>query len=192
MERGGAMSKKDLLRKEIKEKLKALSNEEYIQASRKIALHFFHSPYWQDADVIAFTISRGREVDTKEMIRRAWQEGKRVVVPRANFIKRSLVFYQLDHFDQLEETKYGLYEPITTQCTAIPNEQLQIIIVPGLAFAKDGSRLGYGGGFYDRYLPRIQAKTISFAFPCQIVATLPSEPHDQKVDHIITPSGFFR
>ncbi|MFC0473525.1 5-formyltetrahydrofolate cyclo-ligase [Halalkalibacter kiskunsagensis] len=185
------MEKKQIIRKKVNRALEMLSEKSYTKWSFEIALHLISSTYWKKANVIAFTISRGREVDTYYLIRKAWEEGKRVVVPRANFKTRLMTFYEITRFDHLEERPYSLKEPMVKYCSSVNHAEIDLVIVPGLAFDKNGYRLGFGGGFYDRFLPTVDAITISLAFPCQIVQELPIEKHDRKVDHIISPSGFY-
>jgi 5-formyltetrahydrofolate cyclo-ligase len=180
------------IRVQVSRALETLSEKNYLKWSSDIAAHLISSTYWKDAKVIAFTISRGREVDTYYLIRKAWEEGKQIVVPRANFQTKLMTFYELTRFDHLESQPYSLKEPMIEYCQAINHENIDLVIVPGLAFDKSGYRLGFGGGFYDRFLPTVDAITISLAFPSQIVKALPVEKHDQQVDHIVTPSGFLQ
>lgn len=186
------MNDKDLLRGSIREALKALSDKEYDKLSNEIAHHLIQSSYWKEADVVALTISRKREVDTKELIRTAWKQGKCVVVPQTNFATKRMNFYKIDSFDDLEDNGFGLQEPKKSKDLPLAKEQMDLMVVPGLAFTREGLRLGYGGGFYDRYLPGVRAVTMALAFPIQIIPFIPMEEHDQKIDHIITPSGFCR
>lgn len=95
-------------------------------------------------------------------------------------------FLPVTHYDRLVPGPFGILEPPGGP----PAGDLDVIICPGLAFTRDGHRLGQGGGYYDRALARFpQARKIAVAFPCQIVATLPHEPHDAIMDAVITPSG---
>ncbi|WP_332691050.1 5-formyltetrahydrofolate cyclo-ligase [Halalkalibacter lacteus] len=184
------MEKKAAIRHQVNQALEALTEKTHAKWSFEIAMHLISSTYWKKAKMIAFTISRGREVDTYYLIRKAWEEGKRVVVPRANFKTKCMTFYEITRFDHLEDRPYCLKEPMVEFCQPINHDEIDLVIVPGLAFDKNGYRLGFGGGFYDRFLPTVDAITLSLAFPCQIVQTLPVEKHDQKIDHIISPFGF--
>ncbi len=131
-------------------------------------------------------------MDTFPLIRQAWEQGKRVTVPCADFIEKKMTFHQINDFTNLEERAFGLKEPDPKKSPLVPVKELDLIIVPGLAFDQEGARLGFGGGFYDRFLPKVRAKTIALAFSCQLVSVVPTEEHDQKVDHIISPEGFYR
>ncbi|KHF41833.1 5-formyltetrahydrofolate cyclo-ligase [Halalkalibacter okhensis] len=183
------VTKRDI-RDEVSGKLESMSDEEWRGWSKEIAKHLISSSLWKRAEVLALTISRGKEVDTYFLIETAWKQGKKVVVPRTNFKNREMAFYELTSFDQLEDGPYNLKEPNLRRCSAIDPKKIELVIVPGLAFDKNGSRLGFGGGFYDRFLPQTKAQRIALAFPCQIVPLVPTEPHDCLIDHIINPDGF--
>lgn len=186
------MSEKWELRQEIKKRLRALTDEEYERLSEKIARRLRSSSLWIHSNVIAVTISRGREVDTKRVIEAAWHEKKTIAVPRTNFKEKTMTFYAITSFNDVEKTERGLFEPKLDKAAPIEIKAFDLIIVPGLAFTKEGLRLGYGGGFYDRFLVKTNAPTVSLAFPCQIVAHVPTERHDRPIDYLVTPDGFYR
>jgi 5-formyltetrahydrofolate cyclo-ligase len=95
-----------------------------------------------------------------------------------------MVFIHLAHLGNLGPGAYGIPAPPDGPEAS----SLDVILCPGLAFTRDGRRLGQGGGYYDRILPRFpQARTIGIAFPCQIVDDLPWESHDRRMDAILTP-----
>ena len=95
-------------------------------------------------------------------------------------------------FDSLVEGEYGILTPDLEKGEVIPPEELDLIIVPGIAFDTRGERLGKGGGFYDAYLARAtKAKRIALAFSCQLVAKIPMEDHDVRVHKIITEQGIY-
>ncbi|MFI3244754.1 MAG: 5-formyltetrahydrofolate cyclo-ligase [Akkermansia sp.] len=101
--------------------------------------------------------------------------------------KGVMEFHRLSHpSSELEQSKMGFFEP-KRDCAIISPEQLDWIIVPGVAFTKEGARLGYGGGFYDRYLPRCpQTKQVALCFAKQIVASIPSEAHDLSIPLVVS------
>ncbi|GAE24765.1 5-formyltetrahydrofolate cyclo-ligase [Halalkalibacter wakoensis JCM 9140] len=185
------MDKKNELRENVKSLLHEVSHQDWSKWSKDISHHLLQSSYWKHAQVIALTISRGKEVDTYYLIETAWKQGKKVVVPRTNFPKKTMNFYQITSFEQLEERPYQLKEPKTQYCQAVPNSMFDIVIVPGLAFDVEGRRLGFGGGFYDRFLPDLHVPTIALAFPCQMVSSVPTDPHDCEVEHVIGVDGFY-
>ena len=182
---------KDELRKEIRDILRNLRAEMYNEQSNAIAQSLFKDELWKSASTVGITISKPPEVDTYQIIRRAWDEGKRVVVPKCFSKERRMDFRVLENFDQLETVYFSLLEPIESQTTLIDPQEIELLLVPGLAFTKAGFRLGVGGGYYDRFLEANHVNTLSLAFHQQIVPEIPLEKHDLPVMKIITDKGFY-
>lgn len=180
------MSEKKLIRKEMKECLALLTKPYYEHYSHIIANTLYIDKYWLNAKVIGITISKEPEVDTYQIIRKAWEEGKEVVVPKCNPKTKTLSFRKITEFSQLESVFYGLLEPIIEQTMEVKPKDIDLLFVPGLAYTREGFRLGFGGGYYDRYLPNYNGKTLSLAFSFQVIPQLPIEEHDIPVSKIIT------
>lgn len=180
------MNGKHSLRKIIKDSLSELTRPLYEDYSYKIATRLFDDDDWKQANVIGITISKRPEVDTYQIIRKAWEQGKQVVVPKCNPKEKKLVFRTLKEFSQLESVFYGLYEPIEDQTAKVEADDIDLLIVPGLAYTKTGYRVGFGGGYYDRFLTAYSGKTLSMAFENQIVEQFQVETHDLPVSKIIT------
>ena len=185
------MIEKKILRKEIKEKLQALPKEIYEHRSYIIAQKVFKDPLWQSAHCIGITISSPPEVDTFQMIHKAWEEGKRIVIPKCLPKERKMDFRHLERFDQLESVYSGLLEPIESETNLVEPNDIDLLIVPGIAFDSEGFRMGFGGGYYDRFLQSFKGNTVSLAFTDQIVSNLPKEDHDIPVEKIITDEDIF-
>jgi len=134
--------------------------------------------YRSASTVMAFT-SFGSEPDTEPLFARVRAEGKRVLVPRIE--DGNIVVVDAD--GPTVRSRIGVEEP---QGPALPFELVEFVLVPGLAFTTDGYRLGYGGGFYDRFLPRVQAHNAGVCFAEQVVDTLPVEAHDIRVQRVIS------
>ncbi|GIN60468.1 5-formyltetrahydrofolate cyclo-ligase [Robertmurraya siralis] len=180
------MEEKTKLRKSLQAQLQKMSKPEYEHLSYKIAQNLFSTSLWQEAKVIGITISRAPEVDTYQIIRKAWEEDKVVVVAKCEPQKRRMHFRVLTAFEQLESVYYGLYEPIVEQTLKVEKEKIDLLIVPGLAFTKSGYRLGFGGGYYDRFMADYQGNNVALAFPLQLLDALPIESHDIPVRQIVT------
>ncbi|TSB46715.1 5-formyltetrahydrofolate cyclo-ligase [Alkalicoccobacillus porphyridii] len=183
---------KRLIRANVLDKLINISKEEHHRLSMQIAAVLFEQPYWKDAQTIALTVSRFPEVDTTLLINKAWEEGKTVVLPRITKETRAMHFYEVHDSSQLEESVFSLMEPIPSTTIQRAAEEIHTMIVPGMAFTREGSRLGLGGGYYDRYLPHFSGETVALLFSCQLVAEIPMEDHDRAVDHIVSPGGIIR
>lgn len=137
------------------------------------------SPAWQQARVIATTMSQAMELQTAPICQAAWAVNKIVVVPKT-FPHRQMRFYQYDQATQFEQTKFGVMEPVNGQLYEA--DQIDLMIVPGVAFTKRGKRLGFGGGFYDRYLANYPGQTIALAMQCQLAAEDDWKRDDFDVD----------
>ncbi|MDQ1145046.1 5-formyltetrahydrofolate cyclo-ligase [Bacillus sp. SORGH_AS 510] len=180
------MHDKQSLRKRIKVSLSELTIPLYEDYSYKIANQLFEDDDWKVAKIIGITISKRPEVDTYQIIRKAWELGKQVVVPKCYPEEKKLVFRTLKEFSQLESVFYGLLEPIEERTDKVEANEIDLLIVPGLAYTREGYRVGFGGGYYDRFLTNYYGKTLSLAFNNQIVEQFDMERHDLPVSKIIT------
>jgi 5-formyltetrahydrofolate cyclo-ligase len=178
-------NEKELIRKQIMDELAKIEKPQYEHDSYEIAQLLFQDTIWKEATTVGITISKSPEVDTYQIIRKAWEEGKQVVIPKCLPKKKEMVFRTLTKFNQLESVYYGLLEPIEAMTKEVSANEIDLIIVPGLAFTENGYRIGFGGGYYDRYLANYLGQTISLAFTPQLVAELPIEEHDIPVNKII-------
>lgn len=178
-------NEKELIRKQIMDELAKIEKPQYEHDSYEIAQLLFQDTIWKEATTVGITISKSPEVDTYQIIRKAWEEGKQVVIPKCLPKKKEMVFRTLTKFNQLESVYYGLLEPIEAMTKEVSANEIDLIIVPGLAFTENGYRIGFGGGYYDRYLANYLGQTISLVFTPQLVAELPIEEHDIPVNKII-------
>jgi len=186
------MNHKREMRHRMLDRLRQLSATEKQAYDRQIAAYLYQWPQWQEAQVVAITVARETEVNTIPIIEQAWREGKTVGVPKCNPLSKTMTFRQIASFAQLEKAYAGLLEPIEEQTAAIDRNELDLIIVPGVCFTKTGYRIGYGGGYYDRYLPGTTAVTAALAYSFQVVENIPIENHDVAVGFIITDQGVIR
>jgi 5-formyltetrahydrofolate cyclo-ligase len=185
------LTKKEF-RKQMKEKLTQLSKEIYEVKSQRIAEKLFETEEWKMADTIGITISIPPEVNTYRIIEKAWSEQKRVAVPKCVPESRQLDFYYIQQFEHVEKGYFGLFEPNIEKVQKADIENIDLLFIPGLAYTVTGCRLGFGGGYYDRYLPNFPNHTVVLAFQEQIVDHLPIEKHDYKVKKIITDQSIYR
>lgn len=134
---------------------------------QKLYAKLFSQQEWLTARSVAVTMSMGFEIDTHPIILRGQEEGKQILVPRT-LPKHQLEFVTIDEASQFEETHFGVLEPVNGDVW--PAEQIDLIVVPGVAFTKSGKRLGFGGGYYDRYLQHYSGRTLSLALDVQLAA----------------------
>jgi 5-formyltetrahydrofolate cyclo-ligase len=178
-------------RKKIKNLLISTEDNDRKIRDEKIASQLFQTKQWQNSRCIGITVSRKFELDTTLIIEKAWDEGKTVCVPKCYSTNKKMEFRKLNSFDDLENVYMDLYEPVIEKTKIIPREQIDFLLVPGLVFDKKGYRIGYGGGYYDRFLQDYTGSTLSIAYSFQTTAELPFEEFDVPVEQIITEEGLF-
>lgn len=183
---------KDELRKEMLISLEQIGLVERKRAEKAIHGHLFDSILWNEAETIGVTLSTGKEWDTKAIIEQAWLENKSVCIPKAIHETRALHFYEITSFTQVEKGYFDLLEPIVTETTRMDAESIDLMIVPGLVFMPSGYRIGFGGGYYDRFLEYFESTTLSLLHSNQLVESFPAEPHDIPVQYLITEKGLMR
>lgn len=155
------------------------------QAQQQLYRQLFALPQWQQARAVALTLSQPLEIDVQPVIQAAWQAGKQVYVPKV-MPKRQLAFLPYTATTPLTKSKFGLWEP-PYQPTQV-RTQFDLMLVPGLAFSAARQRLGFGGGYYDRFLSQHPQKTVSLALSGQYftTATWPVAPFDRVIDQLLT------
>lgn len=176
-------------RKEMIRQLKAMDPEEHRQKSEAIIKFLLDDYEFQGADVVGLTISAFPEVDTHRLIEECWKAGKKTVVPKCDPQTRAMTFRLIENFSQLETVYMKLLEPIIEKTEKVESDQIDLLIVPGVVFSPDGYRIGFGGGYYDRYLTRYKGPTRSLAFALQLIDSVPVESHDLPVQRICTENG---
>ena len=183
--------KKDL-RKQMIGSLQQLSEQQYAKQSAIIQQKLVELPLFQEANTIGVTISRFPEVDTLQLIETCWSLGKEVVVPRCHIKNRRMDFYRIENFDTLETVYIDLREPKEDPEQWIHPDQIDLLIVPGVVYGKSGYRIGFGGGYYDRFLVGFKGQTLSLAFDQQLIEKVPFDAHDIPVPLIITDKKIWR
>ena len=177
---------KAVLRKSVISQMNELSKSQHAEMSSAILEKLLEDSDFQQAKTVGVTISRWPEVDTIPLIKLCWQLGKKVAAPKCFAKDRTMDFRLFDSLGQLEVVYMDLQEPIEAETEAIAPESLDLLIVPGVVFTASGYRIGFGGGYYDRYLNGFKGNTRSLAFDFQLAGELPVESHDIPVDGIIT------
>ena len=144
----------------------------------------------QDFDSVMLYLSMKSEVETDILLEYLLREGKQVCAPMIDTQQRQLIPRRIQNIKtHLVRHSYGMLEPHAA-CPIVPHAHLQLIVVPGIAFDGKGYRLGYGKGFYDRFLPQCpQAVAIGLAYQVQLVADTFPQPWDMPVHHIFTERG---
>ena len=172
---------KSELRKQVLQEMKALSQEQKQAIDQALNERLLQHPFYQEAKVIATYLSFPHEFQTQELIEQALRDGKKVLIPKT-YPKGRMDFVVYDP-QQLVKTSFGLLEP-QGDLEVVDVSQIDLIHVPGLAFTTEGYRIGYGGGYYDRYLKHFSGNTLSTVYPCQIRDFIP-EDHDIPVQEVL-------
>lgn len=185
------MDKKSL-RKWMGEELRGINRLHYEQMSYVIGKSLAQTEEWEEAKTVALTVSRFPEVDTWQLIRKGWEQSKKMAVPKCHPTTKQMTFRQIRSFTDLEHSFFGLFEPKEHETEMVPKEEIDLVIVPGLLYNRYGFRIGFGGGYYDRFLKDYRGQTISLAFSRQLIEYLPHEEHDMPVGKIVTEKEIIR
>ncbi|MFZ2197977.1 MAG: 5-formyltetrahydrofolate cyclo-ligase, partial [Thermodesulfovibrionales bacterium] len=142
---------------------------------------------FRNTSIIFFFASFRTEVDTAEMIKSSLSSGKRVLLPKVDKDRHELLLYEIRNLGELTPGYMGIPEPPVSEQQMNINDA-DIVIIPGAGFDASGNRIGYGGGYYDRLLSGLQkdVPVIAPAYDEQVVDSIPSDPHDIKVQMIVT------
>ncbi len=175
---------KKALRREIGAKKRALTTEQIETRSTMLADKLFKTSQYRDCASLYAYLSFNQEVRTNPIIERAWADGKRVAVPKV--VGDEMVFIWIDSFEGLApQGAFHIMEPI--EDGPIADDETALILMPGLAFDPEGHRVGYGGGYYDRYLAaQPRHPTVALCYDFQLYDHLEVDAYDVPVDTIIT------
>lgn len=173
---------KQELRRAIRERKRAMTEEEIVERSNALAEKFYNSPAYQAARTIYGYLPYNQEVRTVPMLQRALDEGKRVAVPKV--YGEEMRFIYLEDLTQVSKGYAGIPEPIAD--APVAEDQRALVLMPGLAFDPQGHRIGYGGGFYDRFLAQEpHHPTLALCYEFQMQAHLDTEEFDIPVDTVL-------
>lgn len=170
------------LRREIRARKRAMTEEEIETRSAKLAQLFFASEAYQNAKTIYGYLPYNQEVRTVPMLERALKDGKKVAVPKV--YGDEMKFLYLDDLNAVAKGYAGIPEPIADEPVA--QDETALVLMPGLAFDPQGHRIGYGGGFYDKFLAaEPHHPTLALCYEFQMLPKLDVEDHDIPVDTVL-------
>lgn len=180
---------KQLLRDEVLAQRDDISEEEWRKKSDRIISTLINSDFFKQAKTVHsyISINNRREVCTDELFEHMFERNKKVVVPITNFSDGTLSHSEITSASDLESNKWGVKEPNTAKLVDIAT--LDLIVIPMAAADKTGNRLGYGKGFYDRFLYKTDAKKVGLVFEEFLFDKIPVEEFDIKLDVLITEKG---
>lgn len=182
---GSVSEDKMHIRDRIKKLRNNMSKEECIQKSKLICRRFCELDEYKSADNICIYISKGNEVNTKIIVDQVWKDGKKLYVPKV--YGKLMHFIQITGYDELVKGNFGILEPKSDEYD--DDGMNGLMVMPGVAFDEDRNRIGFGGGYYDRYLAdHSKLMTVALAYECQIVSHIDHELTDIKPHMILTES----
>ena len=185
---GEKYGRKKVIRKRFFAARKAHTDQQIDDWSRKIAETVTALPEYSNSRRILAYADYNHEVMTKYIIEAAWNDGKEVAVPKV--VGQDMVFYKLTDFAQLEKGYFGIPEPARGE---IVQWEEALMIMPGVAFDRQNHRVGYGGGFYDRFLEKHPYITrVAVAFEFQMMSEVPVEPTDISPEIIVTEKEIYK
>lgn len=187
------MDKKEL-RHHLLQRRKELSFERRAVFSRKACEWLRDCEELKKAQVIMAFHPFGEEVDILPYVEEVRSRGGEIWLPLTIPAERRLVPYRYDGPDMLKQGVYGIWEPDPAKAVAMDGSRLDAVLVPGVAFDRHGGRMGYGGGYYDRFLAALSHRPflLGVGYSMQVVEGVPMEPHDILLDAIVTDEGCFQ
>lgn len=175
------MDKKEL-RRSIRERKRAMTSEEIVSRSQMLGLLFRQSEAYKNAKTIYGYLPYNQEVRTVPMLEQALRDGKRVAVPKCYGDEMKFIF--MEDLSKVEKGYAGIPEPIADGPVA--DDETALVLMPGLAFDPQGHRIGYGGGFYDKFLfKEPNHPTLALCYEFQMLPELKTEEHDIPVDTVL-------
>lgn len=186
-------SRKSLLRKHILAQREQLPEVLHGQYSLVIARQLAQMPAYQRSGVVLAYMNFGTEFDSRSWVMQVLADGKRLVLPRVNRDTGQLDLYRVHDLEsQLAAGLWGIAEPVPQRCERLIDlNEVEFALLPGVAFARNGARLGYGGGYYDKLLALMKPHPVrvAAAFALQVVQDVPQEATDVRVEWLVTEQG---
>ncbi|MGV8000836.1 5-formyltetrahydrofolate cyclo-ligase [Photorhabdus temperata subsp. temperata] len=190
------LSLRQIIRKKIRRQRRELTPEQQVLFANQAAEKVVNHPRIHQANKIALFLSFDGELDTRPLINQLWQQNKQIYLPVLHpFSRHHLLFLSYQPNTQLVRNRFNIEEPPLDVQQLLPLSELDIMMIPLVAFDRTGQRLGMGGGFYDRTLRQWRQKNfypIGLAHNCQLVDTLPSAEWDIPLPEIITPEKIWQ
>ncbi len=181
------MDKNDL-RKFYTQFRNGINRSDKISADRSIFTYFINSRYFSDFGMFLCYVSFRSEADTHEIIRFLLNNKKRVAVPVCE--DKQMRFFEIRSLSDLQPGRFGILIPKPDDADIVTDFSNALCLVPALAFDYNGNRLGYGGGYYDRFLSENKIQTLGFAYGNCLCRHIPSEDFDVKISTVLTENGF--
>lgn len=179
-------------KKEIRKQYKILRNKmsemEVKEKSDRICQNIISSNLFQQAERILAYAPLGNEVDIRPVIEEGWRQQKRIVFPKV--FGDTMRYFEISSFSQLKEGTFHVMEPVETN---LVDWEEALVFVPGVAFDRQGNRMGYGKGYYDRFFEgKTDCVKVGVAYELQVADQLPTEENDLPVEYLVTEKGVWK
>lgn len=181
------MSVKDVLRKELRAKRKSIADK--VKRDKKISDNLLSFELYKNSKTILFYASLDDEINVDCCIEQALSDGKKIALPVCTDKNGNMKFYYINSLSEIRVGYFGVREPDTSVCKEVDDFSFSICIVPAIAYDKNGFRLGYGKGYYDRFLKKYNLHSIGLCYNELIEDKLPIGEYDIPVDYIICENG---
>ncbi len=183
----GGRKLKHQIRNEMKERRRFMDRGEVVEKSQRAAEIFLNSEIYKSARVIMLYMPLGNEADTREIIKRAFADGKRLVLPVTDEGTGKITPVFFEENTVFRKGGFSVTEPKNSKDAK--KSEIDVVIVPGIAFDKNGARVGFGKGCYDMFLEGMDAVKIGFCYEFQICEGIPADRHDVKMNFLLTETG---
>ena len=181
---------KNELRKTARLKRKHIDKKEFLD--ERIAQKLFNLDEYKNAETVLIYVSLDEEIKTDGIINTALKSGKKVAVPFCKDSFGNMEFYLIKSLSQLKVGSFNVREPDINNCEALNDFSNSIIIVPAMMYDRNGYRLGYGKGYYDRFLSQYEKTAVGLCYDEMIVSEIPRDKYDKSVDIIVTQSNVIK
>lgn len=172
----------------MRQRRKAMDPKTIDAASKEILWHLFNSKFWQEAKVVHTFLPQNTEPNTFPLVQEALRAKRRVQVPKVDGPSH-LSHHWLEDIRLLKKNSWGIPEIQDTAASVADLSEIDLVLVPGLAFSRKGARLGQGRGYYDRFLSQLNGTTtLGVGFDCQLLEDIPEELYDIRLDGVVTES----
>ena len=175
---------KDEMRKSLKKIRQSITGEKKKDYDLEITCRFLMTEEYNKADTVLCYAGTKDEIDTRYLIYATLANHKRVGIPRCN--GDILDFYYVRGLDDLMVGSFGIMEPDVRKCSRILDFRNSVLVVPGLGFSPDGKRIGYGRGYYDRFISHYNGKVVGMCYHQQVKMNIPVEETDENINVLIT------
>lgn len=188
----GMQEEKQRLRRNMLEKRRGLSVAEKETRSDRIASYFCSWPIYRSSSTVMLYLAMPDEPQTDQLIQDALGRGKRVCVPLLGKTYGEMFAAEITNMDDLVIGKLGLKMPDPDKAKLIPAADIDLVVVPAVAFDRTGNRLGMGAGYYDRFLEQNHDTVLlGITWSCQVADGIPCEVHDVRMQYLLTEEGFW-